>query len=129
MKTLKEECSDRKLWRQKSTFKERCEDRKLHRKKYNPALVGMTLNQKCAYYKKKRRKYIKLATPEWADKHKMFQIGTEAVNLSKRTGVGYVVDHIIPLKNPLVCGLNWEGNFQVITAKENLRKGNSFTIA
>lgn len=44
------------------------------------------------------------------------------------TGIRYVVDHIIPLSHPLVCGLHVESNLQVIPEALNLRKSNSFNI-
>lgn len=42
------------------------------------------------------------------------------------TGMEYQVDHIVPLNHPLVCGLHRRCNLQVITARENRAKGNSF---
>ena len=39
-------------------------------------------------------------------------------------GLEWDVDHIVPLKNPIVCGLHVESNLQVIPELENIRKGN-----
>jgi 5-methylcytosine-specific restriction endonuclease McrA len=38
--------------------------------------------------------------------------------------VKHEVDHIVPLKSPLVCGLHVEHNLQVIPATQNRRKHN-----
>ncbi len=65
------------------------------------------------------------AQPKWADQSKIDAVYTEmkrkAVN-----GRRYHVDHIIPIKHPLVCGLHVENNLQVLTARANLVKGNHF---
>jgi len=64
------------------------------------------------------------ATPEWANRFFM----EEAYHLARiRTdmlGFPWDVDHIVPLKNPIVCGLHVEHNLQVIPELENIKKGN-----
>lgn len=41
-------------------------------------------------------------------------------------GPGFVVDHIVPLKHPGVCGLHVPWNLQVISDELNRLKGGSF---
>jgi len=43
---------------------------------------------------------------------------------TKVTGIKWSVDHIVPLQNPIVCGLHCEDNLRVITAIENSAKRN-----
>lgn len=77
-------------------------------------------NKQMYVEKSARRRAAKVqATPIWADKEKIKQ-----VYLSCPTG--YHVDHIIPLNNPLVCGLHVHNNLQCIPAKDNLEKSNIF---
>jgi hypothetical protein len=74
--------------------------------------------------KKARRKATKLqATPEWADANAIAYFYKQANNLT-RLGVDTHVDHIVPLQNRLVCGLHCEANLQLLTAKQNISKGN-----
>lgn len=64
--------------------------------------------------------------PPWADKAAMRAIYSEALRLTKATGVIHHVDHVIPLKGKAVSGLHVETNLQILTAVENIRKHNSF---
>lgn len=48
---------------------------------------------------------------------------------SKVTGVPHEVDHIIPLQGKLVSGLHTPTNLQVITAKDNAKKGRKYLIS
>lgn len=60
------------------------------------------------------------ATPPWADLKKVEEI------YIKRQAMGdnYHVDHIVPLRSDIVCGLHWEGNLRIIPKHENLKKSN-----
>lgn len=82
---------------------------------------------KVAFYTANRRAQELQATPKWANKFKIAEFYKTADGLSMITGIWYHVDHIIPLKSKLVCGLHTHGNLRVITAKENLSKFNNFT--
>ena len=72
-----------------------------------------------------RRNAVKLkATPAWADLSEIRKFYEEADRLTKATGIPHEVDHIYPLQGTLVCGLHWEGNLQILTKTENIRKRN-----
>lgn len=66
------------------------------------------------------------AMPSWADRNEILSVFTLAKLLRKVTGRPYHVDHIIPLKHPLVCGLHVPANLRVITRGDNLAKRNFF---
>lgn len=71
-----------------------------------------------------RRAAVLRATPSWADHDKITAIYALSAWLTKLTGVSWEVDHIIPLRSKIVCGLHVETNLRVILAAENLAKGN-----
>lgn len=50
----------------------------------------------------------------------------EAARLRQVTGCVWEVDHIVPLKNPIVCGLHNEFNLRVIQRFDNRSKNNKF---
>jgi len=68
------------------------------------------------------------AIPRWADLEKILCLYSVAAMLNKYGTEKYHVDHLIPLNSKLVCGLHTYDNLRVITAKENLKKGNKFTV-
>ena len=69
-----------------------------------------------------------LVTPKWADKNAIKEFYKEAKRLTKETGIAYHVDHIVPLRHPLVCGLHVENNLRVIPYFENNQKSNYFIV-
>jgi len=74
-----------------------------------------------------RKRRHKDATPPWVtpeQKLQMRQMYLEAQRLTKLTGERYVVDHVVPLINDVVCGLHVPWNLRVMTQEENLKKSN-----
>lgn len=57
------------------------------------------------------------ATPTWVNKTDLKQVYASCPKEKQ-------VDHIVPLKNPSVCGLHVPWNLQYLTKEENLKKGN-----
>ena len=79
---------------------------------------------KLAAYRAKRRASQANATPMWADMSAIEVMYVQAREGSMLTGIMLEVDHIVPLANPLVCGLHCEDNLQIITRYENRKKSN-----
>lgn len=70
-----------------------------------------------------RARTLKLL-PEKVDHAKILDFYILADKMTKDTGIKYEVDHIIPLSGKGKKGLHTEDNLQVITLKENRKKGN-----
>ena len=74
----------------------------------------------------RRRAYKLQATPNWASKKHIDIFYLIAKEESERIGEPCHVDHIVPLKSKLVCGLHNEFNLQVLKGKDNLEKHNTW---
>jgi len=94
---------------------------KQYRKERNsrPAVIVMNRCNTVA-----RRAGLNKATPSWVNKKEIQKVYERSASLTKRTGVAYEVDHIIPLQRDDICGLHVPWNLQVIPAAENRRKSN-----
>lgn len=69
-----------------------------------------------------RRRRLREATPPWADLEEIKNVYLEAQYF------GMHVDHIIPLQGKNVCGLHVWDNLQLLSAVENIKKGNRYAV-
>jgi hypothetical protein len=99
------------------------EIKKAHRKKY--LHIQRSLQQesykenpaKWLAFAAARRRATRLAIPKWADRKAILEFYENCPE-------GMTVDHIIPLRSELVCGLHVEYNLQYLTGPENSAKSN-----
>jgi len=64
------------------------------------------------------------ATPSWANRFFIAEAYDLAARRSAMLDFPWQVDHMVPLRSPLVCGLHVEHNLRVIPGVMNLAKGN-----
>lgn len=74
----------------------------------------------------KRVKLETLSHPPWVDKKALRALQREARRKSSVTGVKHVVDHIVPVDNPRVCGLSVPWNLRVVPQAHNACKSNAW---
>ena len=65
-------------------------------------------------------------TPIWADMDEITLVYKQAASLQKLLGTPLHVDHIIPLQGKNVSGLHVADNLQIIGAKANMSKSNTW---
>lgn len=73
-----------------------------------------------------RRPYVRagyLSCPEWADRDELRWLDWCRRAWSAATGVEHVLDHVVPLNNPRVCGLTVPWNFALMPRECNANKG------
>jgi len=95
--------------------KEAIAEKKKAYRKANPHIINAIIA--------KRRATKRQATPAWADFEaikEMYQLAT----IFNSTGINLQVDHIVPLQSDKVCGLHCEANLQLLSASDNIKKGN-----
>jgi uncharacterized protein YdaU (DUF1376 family) len=95
-----------------------------------PWYLLLTPSQKAAYTSMRNASRVS-ATPVWlssADKDEIAAIYADAVAKTAQSGFKHEVDHIVPLRSKLVCGLHVKWNLAVITASENRAKSNKFEV-
>ena len=108
----------KKQWRELNA-----EKMKFYKQKYKKSNLSKVRESSASY-----RSFKLNAIPSWIDKTKILCLYSVANMLNKYGTENYHVDHIVPLRHKLVCGLHTYENLRVITAKENLLKSNKFSV-
>ena len=105
----KESISNRtKAWSEEN--KERIKDRRRNYYTMNKGLFNANVMERNALKIK--------ATPSWYEKESVIDLYNKAKLLNMS------VDHIVPLRSKLVCGLHCIDNLQLMTLEDNRSKGN-----
>jgi hypothetical protein len=74
----------------------------------------------------RRKRALEQACVKWASSKAMSAIYRRARSLSKSGAGVFEVDHVVPLRHPLVCGLHVEFNLKILPRTENRQKSNRF---
>lgn len=73
-----------------------------------------------------RRGYVRqgyLSCPEWSPRDELRWLDWCRRAWSAATGVEHVLDHMIPINHPRVCGLTVPWNFKLVPREVNAFKG------
>lgn len=75
-------------------------------------------------YADARKRALANAYCDWSDLDEVFRIYQASAVMTELFGTPYVVDHIVPLQSPLVCGLHTHTNLEVVRLRRNRVKSN-----
>ena len=110
------ECSELK-WRSESRVTKAARVMKYYWNNRDRCIARSVESHRRTGFNAQRRAAKLKATPKWADLKAIRAVYAQCP-------VGFHVDHIIPLKGENVCGLHIVENLQILSATDNLRKGN-----
>jgi hypothetical protein len=133
-----------KLWRENNPEKSKATSaayrvgRRAEFREKHAAWVAANIDHKRAYvraYKKKNRPVFTAdtarrrvkrarATPTWANEFFIKEAYRLAALRTQITGFRWEVDHLVPIRSKLVCGLHVEHNLAVIPESQNRSKSN-----
>jgi hypothetical protein len=85
--------------------------------------ISATLNR---WSQGPRASRTRKATPSWASLPEIALLKAQAAVKSEKDKVPYHVDHLVPLKGELVCGLHVIDNLAIVLAVDNILKSNNF---
>ena len=66
------------------------------------------------------------AWPDWCAQDIEFKLIYGRAKVMRQRGFAVHIDHIVPLINPIVCGLHVPWNLTYLTDKQNMSKGNKW---
>lgn len=104
-------------WRKKNRDHVRSEDAK-RLKKWKASNRWVTNADSMRRYAAKGQ-----AAPSWCDHAEVKAIYQRAHHL-RQSGQDVQVDHLVPLRSPLVCGLHVPANLAIVPTEHNMKKGN-----
>ncbi len=69
---------------------------------------------------------VVLSAPPWVDRWELYALKAFAAAMTRFTGRLHVLDHIVPLTHPAVCGLTVPWNLRVVPWLVNASKGGTW---
>lgn len=104
-----------------STPLTKCVPRWLYETDENDKNLNKNYRRSIQYYKA-----LHAAWPDWCAKDIQFKLIYGKAKIMRQHGIDVHVDHIVPLINPLVCGLHVPWNLTWLPAKCNMSKSNTW---